>query len=174
VKTLAPGKPIRYVVNSHGHFDHSGGVRAAVAEGATVVTSAANVPYFERAFATPNALRPDRMAQAGKAAKFAPVGAKLAMADAMRVIEVHAIAGSPHAESFLMIYLPEERLLIEADAFTPAAPNAPPPATPNPNHLSLIANIERLGLPVDRIVPLHGRVVPVAELYVAAGKTPPR
>jgi len=174
VKTLAPGKPIRYVVNSHGHFDHSGGVRAAVAEGATVVTSAANVPYFERAFATPNALRPDRMAQAGKAAKFAPVGDKLAMADAMRVIEVHAIAGSPHAESFLMIYLPEERLLIEADAFTPAAPNAPPPATPNPNHLSLIANIERLGLPVDRIVPLHGRVVPVAELYVAAGKTPPR
>ena len=82
VKTLAPGKPIRYVVNSHGHFDHSGGVRAAVAEGATVVTGAANVPYFERAFATPNALRPDRMAQAGKAAKFVAVADKLAMADA--------------------------------------------------------------------------------------------
>ena len=147
VKTLAPGKPIRYVVNSHGHFDHSGGVRAAVAEGATVVTGAANVPYFERAFATPNALRPDRMAQAGKAAKFVAVGDKLAMADAMRAIEFHAITGSPHAESFLMVYLPQERILIEADAFTPAAPNAPPPATPNPNHLSLIANIERLGLP---------------------------
>jgi len=174
VKTLAPGKPIRYVINSHGHFDHSGGVRAAVAEGATVVTSAANVPYFERAFATPNALRPDRMAQAGKAARFVPVTEKLAMADAMRAMELHAIAGSPHADSFLMLYLPEERILIEADAFTPGAPNAPPPATPNPNHLNLIANIERLGLPVDRIVPLHGRVVPVADLYVAAGKTPPR
>jgi glyoxylase-like metal-dependent hydrolase (beta-lactamase superfamily II) len=149
-------------------------VRAAVAEGATVVTGAANVPYFERAFATPNALRPDRMAQAGKAAKFIAVGDTLAMADAMRAIEVHAITASPHAESFLMVYLPQERMLIEADAFTPGAPNAPPPATPNPNHLSLIANIERLGLPVDRIVPLHGRVVPVAELYVAAGKTPPR
>jgi glyoxylase-like metal-dependent hydrolase (beta-lactamase superfamily II) len=174
VKALAPGKPIRYVVNSHAHFDHSGGVRAAVAEGATVVTGAANVPYFERAFATPNALRPDRMAQAGKAAKFVAVGDTLAMADAMRAIEVHAITASPHAESFLMVYLPQERMLIEADAFTPGAPNAPPPATPNPNHLSLIGNIERLGLPVDRIVPLHGRVVPVAELYVAAGKTPPR
>ena len=175
VKTLAPGKPIRYVVNSHGHFDHSGGVRAAVAEGATVVTSAANVPYFERAFATPNAVRPDRMAQAGKAAKFVPVGDKLAMADAMRAIELHAHrGGSSHAESFLMVYLPQERLLIEADAFTPGAPNAPPPATPNPNHLSLIANIERLGLPVDRIVPLHGGSFPVADLYVAAGKAPPR
>jgi len=173
-KTLAPGKPIRYVVNSHGHFDHAGGVRAAVAEGAMVVTGAANVPYFERAFATPNALRPDRMAQAGKAARFVPVTDKLAMTDAMRAIELHAIAGSQHAESFLMVYLPEERILIEADAFTPGAPNAAPPATPNPNHLNLIANIERLGLPIDRIVPLHGRVVPVAELYVAAGKASPR
>ena len=89
-------------------------------------------------------------------------------------VEFHAIAGSPHAESFLMVYLPQERILIEADAFTPGAANAPPPATPNPNHLNLIANIERLGLPVDRIVPLHGRVVPVAELYAAAGKTSPR
>ena len=114
------------------------------------------------------------MAQTGKAAKFVPVGDKLAMADGMRAIELHAIAGSSHAESFLMVYLPQERLLIEADAFTPGAPNAPPPATPNPNHLGLIANIERLGLPVDRIVPLHGRVVPVANLYTAAGKSPPR
>jgi glyoxylase-like metal-dependent hydrolase (beta-lactamase superfamily II) len=174
VKSLAPGKPIRYVVNSHGHFDHSGGVRAAVAEGATVVTGAANVPYFERAFAVPNSVRPDRLAQAGKGAKFVAVGDKLAMADAMRAIEFHAIAGSPHAESFLMVYLPQERILIEADAFTPGAPGAAPPATPNPNHLNLIANIERLGLPVDRIVPLHGRVVPVADLYAAAGKTSPR
>jgi glyoxylase-like metal-dependent hydrolase (beta-lactamase superfamily II) len=173
-KTLAPGKPIRYVVNSHGHFDHSGGVRAAIAEGATVVTGAANVPYFERAFATPNALRPDRLAQSGKAAKFVAVGDRLAMTDAMGAIELHAITGSPHAEAFLMVYLPNERILIEADAFTPGAPNAAPPATPNPNHLSLIANIERLGLPVDRIVPLHGRVVPVAELYAATGKAPPR
>ena len=109
-----------------------------------------------------------------KTIKFVAVGDKHAMADAMRAVEFHAIAGSPHAEGFLMVYLPQERILIEADAFTPAAPNTPPPATPNPNHLSLIANIERLGLPVDRIVPLHGRVVPVADLYAAAGKTPPR
>lgn len=103
VKALAPGKPIRYLVNSHGHFDHSGGVRAAVAKGATVVTGAANVPYFERAFATPNALRPDRMAQAGKPAKFVAVGDKLAMADAMRAIEMHAMTASPHAQSFLLV-----------------------------------------------------------------------
>ena len=164
----------RSVVNSHGHFDHSGGLRAAVAEGATVVTSAANVPYFERAFATPNGIRPDRLAQTGRPVRFVAVGERMAMTDSTRAIELHAIAGAPHAESFLMVYLPEERLLIEADAFTPGAANAAPPATPNPYHLNLIENIERLRLPVNRIVPLHGRVVPLADLYTAAGKNSPR
>jgi glyoxylase-like metal-dependent hydrolase (beta-lactamase superfamily II) len=174
VRTLAPGKPIRFVVNSHGHFDHSGGVRAAVAEGATIVTPAANVAYFERALATPNTVRPDRLVQAGKPPRFVAVGDGMVMADGTRAIELYAIVGAPHAESFLMIYLPQERILIEADAFTPAPPNGPPPAVVNPYHLNLIENIERLRLPVDRIAPLHGRVVPVAELYTAAGKSSPR
>jgi Metallo-beta-lactamase superfamily len=68
VKQLAPAKPIRFAVNSHLHFDHAGGVRTAIAEGATVLTQAANVAYFERAFAQPNTLRPDRrLAQSGRA-----------------------------------------------------------------------------------------------------------
>ena len=174
VKALAPGKPIRYVVNSHQHFDHSGGLRAAVAEGAIIVTQAANVPYFERVLANPNGLRPDRMSQAGKPARLQAVAEKGMLADATRTIELHRIADSVHTESFLMVYLPKEKLLIQADAFTPPPPNTPPPAVPNANNLNLIDNIERLKLQVDRILPLHGRVVPVAELYVAVGKPLPR
>ena len=174
LKPLAPGKPIRYAVNSHAHFDHAGGVRAAVAEGATIVTQAANVPYFESALAQPNRVQPDRMAQSGKRASLMAVGDKLVLGDPSRPIEVHRIADSGHSASFLMVYLPNEKLLIEADAFTPGAPNAPPPAVPNANNLNLIANIERLQLKVERILPLHGRVVALSELYTAAGKTPAR
>jgi hypothetical protein len=61
--------------------------------------------------------------------------------------------------------------LIEADAYTPAAPNTPPPAQPNANHVNLHDNIERLKLAVDQILPLHGRIVPLAELLKAIGKT---
>ncbi|RZL87019.1 MAG: MBL fold metallo-hydrolase [Variovorax sp.] len=173
VKTLAPGKSLRFAVNSHPHFDHSGGVRAAVAEGATIVTQAANVPYFESAFAQANRVRPDRMAQEGKRLGTLAVGDKLTMGDASRPVEVHRITDSVHSDSFIMVYLPNEKLLIEADAFTPGAPNTPPPAVPNANNLNLIANIERLGLKVDRILPLHGRVVPLSELYTTAGKALP-
>jgi glyoxylase-like metal-dependent hydrolase (beta-lactamase superfamily II) len=172
VKALAPGKPIRFVVNSHHHFDHAGGLRTAVAEGATVVTQAANLPYFERAFATPNRIAPDRLAQSGKKASFMPVGDKATLTDGSRTIDIHRITDSVHTDTFLMVHLPAEKILIQADAYTPLAPNTPPPAVPNANNVNLIANIERLKLPVERIAPLHGRVVPLTELYATARATP--
>jgi glyoxylase-like metal-dependent hydrolase (beta-lactamase superfamily II) len=174
VKALAPGKPIRYVVNSHSHFDHSGGLRAAVAEGATIVTQAANVPYFERAFATANNIAPDRLTQSGRRATFLAVNDKATLSDGARTVDIHRITDSVHNDSFLLVHLPQEKILIEADAYTPLAPNAPPPATPNANNVNLIANIERLKLQVDRIAPLHGRVVPLAELYTTASRPLPR
>ena len=69
IKQLAPGKPIRCPMNSHSHFDHSGGLRAAVAEGATVYTPAQSKPYFEGAFAAPNKINPDRLTKSGKKAE---------------------------------------------------------------------------------------------------------
>jgi glyoxylase-like metal-dependent hydrolase (beta-lactamase superfamily II) len=174
VKALAPGKPIRYVVNSHNHFDHAGGLRAAVAEGATVVTQAANKAYYEKAFATPNRIAPDRLAQSGKSAQFMTVADKAVLSDGSRTIELHRMTEGVHTDTFLMAYLPAEKLLIEADAYTPLAPNAPPPAVANANNLNLVANIERLKLNVERIAPLHGRVVPLAELYTTARLPAPK
>jgi len=173
-KSLVPGKPIRIVVNSHQHFDHAGGLRAAVAEGATIVTQADNVPFFERAFAQDSRIRPDAMAGAGRSPSFLAVPDRLEIGDATRSIQVHRIVGSPHNDSFLMVYLPEEKLLVEADAFTPPPPNTPPPPVANANNVNLVDNIERLKLNVLRILPLHGRVVPVGDLYAATQRPIPR
>ena len=163
VKQLAPGKPIRFAINSHVHFDHSGGVRAAVAEGATIVTHAANEPYFAKVFATPNRIAPDKLAASGRKPTFRPVSDKLVLSD-----------GRAPGRG-LMVYLPKERLLIEADAYTPLPPNTPPPAAPNANNaINLISNIEKQKFAIDRILPLHGGVVQVVDLYTTASAPPPR
>lgn len=172
VARLAPGKPIRTVVNSHHHFDHAGGLRGAAAEGASLITSAMAKPYFERVFANANTIAPDKLAKSGKSATIIPVDGRLALNDAGRRIEIHEMQGSVHAQGFMLIYLPNERLLIEADAYTPGPPNSAPPPVVNANNQNLVDNIERLNLKVDRILPLHGRVVPMSELYAAIGRKP--
>ena len=82
------------------------------------------------------------------------------------------IDDSVHARGFMMVWLPRERLLIQADAYTAGAPNTPPPAQPNANHVNLVTNIERLKLNPERILPLHGRIVALSELYTAVGRRP--
>ena len=170
---LVPGKKVGTVINSHHHFDHAGGLRAAAGEGATLVVGAAAKPYFERVFANPHRIAPDHLAKSGKSVgsvRFVAVNGKHVISDGARVIEVHEIQGSVHATGFHMVWLPKERLLIQGDAYTPGPPNSPPPPVPNGNNVNLVQNIERLGFDVDRILPLHSRVVPMSELLAAIGR----
>jgi glyoxylase-like metal-dependent hydrolase (beta-lactamase superfamily II) len=96
---------------------------------------------------------------------------KRVLSDDTRTIELYHIQGNLHNDGLIMAYLPKEKLLIEADVYTPAAPNTPPPSPPNPVQVNLYDNIERLKLAVDQILPLHGRIVPLAELRKAIGKS---
>ncbi len=169
-RKLGNGKPVRYVINSHHHFDHAGGLRTAIAEGATLVTSELARPYYEKTFANPNRISPDLMEKSGRKASVTGVDGKRTFTDGERVVEVYYIDASVHAQGFMMVYLPREKILIEADAYTPGPPNSPPPARPNDLNLNLVQNIERLQLQVEQILPLHGRMVPMTELLSMVGR----
>jgi glyoxylase-like metal-dependent hydrolase (beta-lactamase superfamily II) len=166
-RALRPGKPVRAVVNTHHHFDHSGGVRTAIAEGLTVITHSANAAFFRELARRRFQIVEDTLSRAPRAARVEAVATRRVLGDSTRRVELHHIRGSEHAATLVMVYLPAERLLIEADVYSPPAANAtnPPPAIFAPN---LVQNIDRLGLQVDRVVPIHGRVVPMADLRAAA------
>src|SRR5258708_33922155 len=72
-KKLAPNKPIKYLINTHNHFDHSGGVRTYVPEGATAITNEMNIPCYEKAWSTPRTLAPDMLARSPNKPAFVPL-----------------------------------------------------------------------------------------------------
>lgn len=168
VKKLVPNKPIKYLVNTHHHFDHAGGVRAYAAEGATIVTHEINRPYFERAALNSWSLAPDRLAKSKKKPVFQPMGDNMVLTDGSRSVELYQISGNAHHDGIVMAYLRKERLLIQADAFSPRGV----PKTPSPFSVNLEANVRRLNIDVERILPLHEHIVPYVELLKAIGKDP--
>ena len=170
-KKLVPDKPVKYVLTTHHHFDHVGGLRTYVAEGATVVTHQSNVPYFEKTLTAPATLVPDLQGKNPKPPMLQGVSEKYVITDGKQTIEVYPTAGDTHTKEYTFIYLPGPKILVEADAYSPGPPDAPPPATPPPNAVALDAEIQRLKLNVATIAPIHGRgPVPIAELKKFIGK----
>jgi glyoxylase-like metal-dependent hydrolase (beta-lactamase superfamily II) len=182
---LVPDKPIQYVINTHKHFDHSGGLRTYLSQGTTIITHESNKQYYlDILFSpAPRLLEPDRMAKfspmfwisrrpapintvAGEARRTAQYG----LGDADQFLQVFHVQdmsyelGDPslsqghHAVDMLMVYLPKEKLLINADLYSPPAQGAQLPATPTASARTLMYNIRKLKLDVERHVPIHGRV----------------
>jgi glyoxylase-like metal-dependent hydrolase (beta-lactamase superfamily II) len=169
VKQAVPGKPIRYAVNTHHHFDHSGGLRACAAEGAAIVTHESNKAFFESAYAAPRTLGPDALARSGRKAELVTFAEKHVLSDGTRTLELHRVKDNSHNDGLVIGYLPKEKILMVADAFSPREPITAVPATLNPFTTNLWANLQQLELDVETVLPIHGRMVKVDELRLAAG-----
>jgi glyoxylase-like metal-dependent hydrolase (beta-lactamase superfamily II) len=164
-----PNKPIRYVINTHNHFDHLGGIRTYVAEGATVITEDKNKDFYKNVVLAPQprSLLPDRLSQR----PFAPTGPGQLMmqtftdsytiSDGNQTIELHQVEGLNHSDNMVIAYLPKQKIVVSADM------GGPPPAGQNPpvnnNAVVLYNNIKRLKLDVTTHVPIHGAPGPQAE-----------
>ena len=175
IRKRFPNKRIRYVINTHHHFDHAGGLRAVVAEGATILTYRDNKPYYDRVLSNRHTIDPDRLEKTGPSKKpsVEAVLDKRILTDGTQTLELYKIQGSNHADTMLIAYLPNDKLLVEADMWNPPAqPNAPSLtgiAATEP--LNLWSNIQRLKLDVAQIAPLHGRLAPFADFQRAIGSS---
>jgi glyoxylase-like metal-dependent hydrolase (beta-lactamase superfamily II) len=170
-KKLIPNKPIRFVVNTHLHFDHSGGLRTYVDEGATVVTHQANQAFFEKAWTTPRTIVGDRLSKSGKKWTFQGVTDRSVLQGANnRTIELHVLRGNPHNEQTLIAWLPADKILFQSDMMNPPAPNAPVPP-PTPALMNFYDTLQKLNIQPAQIVGGHGnRVATPADLQAVAGK----
>ncbi|HYR87791.1 MAG TPA: MBL fold metallo-hydrolase [Terriglobia bacterium] len=167
IKKVIPGKPIRYVINTHSHFDHAGGLRTYAAEGAAIITHTGNVAYYEQVWANPHTINPDRLARSGRKPVFEGLVGSRTLTDGSRELAIYHYAGNMHNAGMLMIFLPKEKVLIEADSYTAANnPNDPPGGMPYLVHF--YEAVQRLRLDVEQIIPIHGRLATLDDVRRAA------
>ncbi len=153
-KKLVPGKPIRFVWNSHPHADHTGGLPVLVAEGATIITQKNNVAFLDKALNTPRTLLDDTLAKTPKKAKFEVIDEKKVYSDGTRRVEFYHVAPVPHSNGLTIAYLPKEKILFQAD-FTVT------PGQPANDHVKALAPIlAKLNLDYDRYIPVHAAAAP--------------
>jgi flavorubredoxin len=166
-KKLFPNKPIRYVFNTHPHSDHTGGLPAMVAEGATIITQKNNEEFFEKALNTPRTLLNDTLAKNPKKAKIEAVSEKKVYSDGTRTVELYHVSPVPHSNGLMIAYIPKEKILFQGDFSVN-------PGQPANDHVkALVPILEKLNLNFDRYINVHTSAMPQtkADVWKAVGKT---
>jgi glyoxylase-like metal-dependent hydrolase (beta-lactamase superfamily II) len=164
-RELVPGKPLTQVVNSHHHFDHSGGIRAAVAEGLTVITHEGNVAMFKEQAMRAHTLVPDALQKNPKPLMIEGVSGERVLSDSTMTVNLYPVSG-PHSETMLMAYFPRERMLVEADVYNPGG-------AVQMFAGQFLEEVKKRNLRIDRMVPLHAKVATYAQFVKEASAPPP-
>ncbi len=167
VAKLIPDKPIRFLVNTHQHFDHAGGLRTYMHIGATIITHVKNFAFYNRDVLnyTPRTLSPDMLAlwpptEVSEGYQYETVRENYVLSDGKRQLNISYVQPLEHVEGMLMAYLPNEKLAIEADMLDSTG------GTPGPSTAAsqtLRTHMLRLGMQGATIVPIHGNPVTWAD-----------
>ncbi len=162
IKRQFPDKPLRYVMVTHPHSDHTGGLPVLVAEGATIIAHENAREFFERALNTPRTLLDDALARNPRHATVETVGDMRSYTDGTRTVEFYHIFPAPHSDSLLVAYIPEERVLFQGDfSVNPGQPA-------NDHVMALAAALDKLEIDYDRFINVHASAEPQTKADVDA------
>lgn len=164
VAKLAPNKPIRWLISSHPHFDHIGGLRTYLHIGATIVAHAKNIPFLNSDVLNyePRTVSPDIVSrwpptEVSEGYNYEAVQENYVITDNRRILRVYYVQPLQHVEGMLMAYLPAERIAFQADLFDT---HESPRAAQLPAMRSLANQATRMKLAIDTLAPVHGKPVP--------------
>jgi glyoxylase-like metal-dependent hydrolase (beta-lactamase superfamily II) len=173
VVKLAPNKPIRWLVSSHVHFDHIGGLRTYLHIGSTIITSRKNIEFLNHEVLNYRAqlIEPDITSQwppteLAEGYNFEAINENYVITDNSRILRVYYVQPLQHAAGMLMAYLPQEKIAFEANLFDT---HEAPPANPTPAMRSFWNQVQRMSLDITTIAPVHGKPVPWSTFQKAMG-----
>ena len=171
IAKLAPNKPIRWLITSHPHFDHIGGLRTYLHIGSTIVTHMLNLEFLNKDVLTYHArtVAPDIVSkwpptELAEGYTYEAIQESYVITDNTRILRVLYVQPLQHVNGMLMAYLPDERIAFQADLFDT---HEPPKAAQLPAMRSLNNQVQRMKLDIGTLAPVHGNPVPWSEFVTA-------
>jgi len=162
-----PDKPIKYAGMTHHHWDHCGGVRAFVAEGAQIITTSGNVAFFQKVMTEHRTLARDAISDEPREAEFSLVTDKLLLSEGKQSVEVYSVGPTPHVDEMLIYFLPQQKMLFTADHLAQATPAFGVVQPASPGTVFMAEKIKELGLDVQTLITAHGGVGSIKNLEVS-------
>jgi glyoxylase-like metal-dependent hydrolase (beta-lactamase superfamily II) len=171
IKETVPNKPIKYVVATHFHDDHSGGIRAYMGEGVTLVTTPGNKGYFEKVAAATRTISPDALSMKPQPPVIETVeNMKRVFTDGEHTVEFYDIGAGPHTKEMLIAYLPKEKIVFQGDLLNLPQAGTTIVTPGNETTVHFAERLQALGLNVEKIAAVHGRTGTMDELRAAIEK----
>ena len=167
LRSRFPGKAVGLVINTHHHWDHSGGLRAVLAAGVPVVTHARNLSFVRSIATARKTVRPDVLSRRLGPAR-SPLPAISAVEDSLVIgrgdgqVVAYRLP-TAHAEGMLAVYVPFAKILFQSDVVNAA------PTPPAAGSAELVRFVKARGVVVERVAGGHGVVLPWADVEHAAG-----
>jgi glyoxylase-like metal-dependent hydrolase (beta-lactamase superfamily II) len=167
VKSRFPGKPVRWVVLTHHHMDHAGGVRGLLVDGGTLVVGAPGRDHFQKVLAAPMTRNPDLTPRSFAAIQIMEVTMSHVITDSRGRQVMMYVMDNPHAKGMMMGWVPDAKLGFVTDIWSPGPPL---PAKPNPGLVAVVNTVKKAGLQPERFAGGHGSTSDYASLARLAGQ----
>ncbi len=161
-----PGKPIKYLVLTHHHMDHVGGLRAYAAAGATLVVGKGNADHFRKVLAMPFTRNPDLTPRDLSKTTIVEVADQYTIPDGKRQITAY-LTENPHANGMLIGYIADVQLGFVTDLWSPGA--APLPDKITPALAAVVNTVKKAGIAPLKFAGGHGATGDYAPLAALAG-----
>ena len=161
-------KPVKYLVLTHHHMDHAGGLRAYADAGATIVVGQGTAAHYRQVLAAPFSRNPDLTARDLSKTPIVEVAGKHVISDGTRQVELYVLEPNPHADGILIGYVADAKLGFVTDIWSPGA--APLGEKLNPAQAALVATVKKAGIAPDKFAGGHGTTADYAPLAALEGK----
>ena len=167
-KQRFPGKPIKWLVLTHHHMDHAGGMRGVLAEGAVLVVGQGTAQHYRKVLASPMQRNPDMKPMDFSRVQILEIPESHVISDSKgRQVVAYAMQDNPHAKGLLMVWVPDAKLGYVTDVWSPGVPL---PDKPNPGLISVVRTVQRTGIQPERFAGGHGSVAPYDSLTKLVGQ----